>query len=412
MGVTILVCSCGRRLRVAGMAPGKTGRCPACRGLIRVPDAPVPPLEEDEWNWQGEYGLGEVAPALGDRPAGTMNPCPDDPEAEGTPSRASSPAAASEDDEWNWQGSGYELDQVASAPPPPETPSPEGIARHAARLIPPTPAPAPRPGPWWPPDFLYPLRAAEGIAMAAALGTVAWVMGTLVPEYCLALIADGEKLGTPTMGQLVSLITALPVLLMIPPVAIYWLQYLARVLVASAEGEARPPRPPDRNFDGLLDGLGRWLIWAVLGAGVALLPLAAYGSAASAGASWNPRIAAGLGLLGLPYALMALLMAFLHDDALAANPVAVLFALGRLGPSFLGLSLTIAATLGLAGGAFAAAFSLRNQHFSLYVTACLACWLLTVWSSIVAMRTMGAYYHPRRARLGWRRERPRWGASR
>lgn len=412
MSAVTLICSCGRRLKTTGMTPGKRGRCPVCGSLIRVPDAPTPTVaaEEDEWNWRGEYELGEVAPALGDPPAGTADRGGEDPFEDVMRPQPGPPVTSMEDDEWSWRGPGYGLGAEEPAPPAPEPRVEERPAESAVKRV--AEVPAPRPGSWWPPNVLYPLRGAEGIAMVAAFGVVLWVMGTLVPEYCRALMADGEKLGAPAMGRLVSLVTALPVLLLLPPVVIYGLQYLARVLVASAEGEARPPRPPDRNFDGLLDGLGRWLIWAFLGAGVALLPLAAYGSGMMGGAPWNPKAAAVLAALGLPYALMALMLTFLHDDTLAANPVAVLANLGRLGLPFLAVSLTVAATLGLVGASFAAVSSLRERQFYAYVVGCLACWMLAAWASIVAMRTVGAYYYPRRGRLGWRRERPRWGASR
>jgi hypothetical protein len=243
--------------------------------------------------------------------------------------------------------------------------------------------------------------------MVAAIGGVAWVMGTLGLEYCLAILADGEQMGVPSMGRLIALISSLPFLILSPPAFVYGVQYLARVLEASSEGEPLPPRPPDRSADGLLDGIGSWLLWIVLGAGVGLLPLAAY--RAALGESWSPGVAAVLGLFGLPYALMALLMAFLHDDDLAARPWTVLGTIARLGPSFLGLSLTVAGLFALIGIAFAAALALRDRAFWLYIPASLACWLLAAWLSIVAMHTLGSYYAPRKSRLRWRRKRHRWG---
>jgi hypothetical protein len=246
--------------------------------------------------------------------------------------------------------------------------------------------------------------------MVVALGTAFWVMATLVPEYCLALQADAEMLGTPSMGRLIAVISGLPTLILFPMALGYWLQYLGRVLAAGSEGETRPPRPPDRNRDGLLDGLGTWLLWLVLGGAAGLLPLAAYWAAASGDASWDPRVAVVLGLLGLPYALMALLLTFLDEDPLAARPGAVLGAITRVGPSFLGLCLSTAATLGIALGAFAAAWPLRAGHFRLFVLASLACWLVAAWASIVAMHGLGSYYGLRKDRLKSRQERPRRGA--
>jgi len=346
-----------------------------------------------------------------------IGPRPDEPEVSDEPGP---PAEAAEaiNGEWGWQGT-YELDAEPPAPTSASVQTPEE-SRGTVEDAEPRPPLAPRSrnadrepegaepqrlDPWWPPRLLYPARGVEGLAMVAAIGVAAWVMGTLVPEYCLAILADGELLGTPSMGRLIALISALPVLMLSPLVIIYDAQYLARVLAASSEGELLPPRPPDRNADGLLDGLASWLLWIVLGAGVGLLPLAAY--LLAMGGSWNPRVAAAIGLAGFPYALMALMMTFLHDDALAARPGAVLGAIARLSPSFLGLSLTVAALFALVGVAFAAALALRDRAFWVYIPASLACWLLAVWLPIVAMHTLGSYHAPRKARLKWRRERPR-----
>ena len=224
-------------------------------------------------------------------------------------------------------------------------------------------------------------------------------MATLVPEYCLTLLADGEKLDASSMGRFIAVVSAMPVAFLGPLALIYWLRYLAVVLVASAEGEPDPPRPPDRNFDGFLTEFLPWMIWLVVGLGVGFLPLAAYAAAISRGAPWNPAVAIGLGLGGMPYALMALLMVFLHDDARAAKPWAIIAAIAKIGPPFLLLCLTIAFEIGLVLGSFAAAFLLRAGHFRLYIPASLACWFLAAWLSIAAMHTLGAFYAVRRGSL-------------
>src|SRR5437764_911505 len=71
MGVTILVCPCGLKLKAAGMVPGKSGRCPRCSRLLRLPEGESPrragPGVEDEWDWEGTYDL-EAPPAPPDEP--------------------------------------------------------------------------------------------------------------------------------------------------------------------------------------------------------------------------------------------------------------------------------------------------------------------------------------------------------
>lgn len=439
MSVTILVCPCGRRLKVAGLAPGKSGRCPSCGALIRVPEpdaAPPPPTavaeDEDEWNWQGTYDLGQALKPPSRRPKGEPDPVPSpwnerwpedldpaDPEAEAEADAPVIPPDSSDlfEDEWNWQGTAYNLGAKPAPTPPPsldETPP-------SAEAEGPAPAPigwtkagetrsnsTPPPDPWWPPLLFYPLRGAEGVAMVITLGLAFWVMATLVPEYCLTIQANAEFWGAGLMGTLISLITGLPTLIFFPMVLIYWLQYLGRVLTVSFEGETLPPRPPDRNFEGLFDGLASWLLWGLLGLGVGLLPMAAYAALAESHLPWNPGVAVILGLFGFTYAQMALLIIFLHNDPLEANPVGILRALGRLAPSYLGFCLTTGTILGTVAASFFGAWLLRSQAFWLYIGACLGCWMLMAWTTITTMHTLGCYYEahsqPTRSRS---RPRPR-----
>ena len=97
-----------------------------------------------------------------------------------------------------------------------------------------------------------------------------------------------------------------------------------------------PPRTPDRNFDGFLNGLSPWFIWLILGLGLGLLPGDCggppHGIDPDGGMPW---LAVVLAAAGLPYILAALMLSFLHDDALAAMPWGVLLGLVRLGPAFL-----------------------------------------------------------------------------
>ena len=366
--MTTLTCPCGSRLNVRGMAPGRSGRCPRCGESVRVPgtaSAPAPTIE-DEWDWEGTYDLTDPPPA--------------------PPLPADAPASPS---------TSFDLPDVAAPPPrAPAGPTPAAVARREP----------PRGEPWFPPPLLFPARGLEGPMMAGSLGAAFWVMGTLAPEYCLALVADGEKIGASSMGHLVSLITAMPVLFLSPVVLVYWLQYLGRVLVNGSIGETTPPRPPDRDVDGLLGGLGSWLAWLVLGLGVGTIPL---GVGLAAGTA-NAPILVALGLLGFPYALMALLLSFLHDEDLAARPWRVVAALARVAPSFLGLCLAMAALLAMTAVPFILAFAFRPRHFWAYIPAALPCWVLLAWAAIVAMHTLGAYHHAHSRRLRWRRPAAWW----
>jgi hypothetical protein len=47
----------------------------------------------------------------------------------------------------------------------------------------------------------------------------------------------------------------------------------------------------------------------------------------------------------------------------------------------------------------------------LYLLACVGCWTIAIWISIVVMRVLGNQYHRHRQVLRWNRERPRWGVA-
>ncbi len=183
-------------------------------------------------------------------------------------------------------------------------------------------------------SMLYPLRGAETLAMVAVMGVTFWGFATLVPEYCLGVWADASALGTPSMGMLVILISAIPALLLLPLIIIYMLQYLGRVLVSSAMGDTAPPRMPDRNFDGLFSGLYPWLTWVIFGGLISLFPLVLFAFLEDQPILEKPLLIVGLMMLGLPYAMTSLMMSFLHDRPLAAAPPEVIYAWLRHGRSF------------------------------------------------------------------------------
>jgi len=370
MSESILVCDCGLRVRAPGATPGRMGRCPKCGGALRVPD----------WPFQEE-----ARPKRAD----------DSPE------------------------TGYLLQppKEASVHEPSRSRRVDDSPRHVAPLggknalamadgLLPT---LDRPEASWFASVLYPLRGAESLGLIAGLSAIFWIFLIVVPEYCLTLMGDADMMGTPTMGKLIALISILPVAFLLPFAILYWLQYLGRVLVASAMGETIPPRSPDRNFDGFFHGLSSWLIWLVLGGLVGLLPVLLYFLSLNKAADGNVLLGLGLVLLGLPYMLMALMMTFLHDDAMAAKPWGVMGAMFRLGGSFGLLCLFIASALALGVGAFLIALLLRADHFLVYLVLCLGCVVALVWISIVVMRILGTYYDSHKESLLWHHERPRLG---
>jgi hypothetical protein len=262
----------------------------------------------------------------------------------------------------------------------------------------------------WLTSFLHPLRAAESLAVIAAIGVLAWVFTVLAPEYCLQVMADTESMGASLLGQLFVWIAVLPIVFVGPLLLSYWLQYLGRVLVSSAMGECAPPRTPDRNFDGFFNGLSPWFVWLILGLGVGLAP-ALWWTFAGGRSAESVSLSILFAGAALPYILAALMLSFLHDDAMAAMPWGVLIGLVRLGLPFLLLSGLIAIALGGVAMCFALAVLLRARVFWPYVLLALPCWLVFLWVQIAAMRLLGVFYYLRKDSLRWNHEHPRWGVA-
>src|SRR5262249_52806637 len=146
----------------------------------------------------------------------------------------------------------------------------------------------------------------------------------------------------------IALVSILPVLILSPLAVAYWLQYLGRVLVSSAIGETKPPRSPDRNFDGCFSGISPWFIWLVLGVGVGCSPVIYYALSLESVTDASVTLISSLVVLGLPYTLIALMLAFLHDDALAPKPWTCIASIVRVGGSYLLLCLFVLAACAVA----------------------------------------------------------------
>jgi hypothetical protein len=260
-------------------------------------------------------------------------------------------------------------------------------------------------------SLLYPLRGAEALAMAAAMGAIFWGFTILVPEYCLTVWSDANALGVSSMGMLVILISAIPALLLLPILLFYTLQYLGRVLMTSAKGDTVPPRTPDRNFEGVFHGLSPWLAWLVLGGTVGVLPLALFFLLGGQGVPGRPLWTACLIMFGLLYAQVALMRSFFCDHPLAAAPPGVLWTLMRHGGSLFPALVRVSAILGLLGLALIPLLALRLSFFWLYLLVALGWWVQAMWTAEVAMRMLGLHYFHHKDSLKWQSQHPRWGVS-
>lgn len=237
------------------------------------------------------------------------------------------------------------------------------------------------------------------MGIMAILTVGIWFIGSSAPEYCLSLIATADSMGRGLLGILISLITAIPLLVAVPFLLYYWLAYLGRVLESGARGETVHPRSPDRNFDGFLSALTPWLIWLFWGFGVGFAPavsILAFAQPRTPASLWT---AAGLGLLGYGYALMALIQAHAKGDVGALSPLRIAGAMFRLAVPFAGRWAAIFVLNFAVLAAFFLTVLLRDNHFGIYLLARFGCCAALSWASIASMRILGTFAYHHRAGL-------------
>lgn len=344
--VPILVCSCGMRLKAPGAVPGRVGKCPACGGILRVPDG-------------GQTGTGPRADA------------PRDP--------------------------------LPSAPPQgPSTFSvrrtrPKSRADRQRGLRVPTALET-----RYRQSLLYPLWGETGIALLILLPPLLWI--TSIPLVSGVYAATSGNFPS----RMASALILLPTALVLFPAAGYSLLYLGRVLVSSAVGEIDHPRWPEWDPVDMARGFGRW-IWALL-AGVVIggLPATAYWMYCGDVDPIDALILTELVALGNVYAQIALLASILHDDPLGAHPVTVARALWRLRWRAVPPALVSGAFLVSAYAALVAVLEIPTP--ALAALAYWVFWIYLLYGGMVVLRILGLFYHRHARLLGWFRDRPRWGA--
>jgi hypothetical protein len=97
----------------------------------------------------------------------------------------------------------------------------------------------------------------------------------------------------------------------------------------------------------------------------------------------------------LLYSQVALLLTFLHDRPLAANPLRVIGTILKHGGSLLSALSKTSVIVGLGAADFVLILPLRAGYFWLYLLLALGCWGLAIWAALVTMRVLGlyGYYH-------------------
>lgn len=363
---TILVCSCGKRLKAAGAVPGRVGRCPACGGLLRVAEAgketpfPEPVTSPRRPDPSPPSGSDEMPAGYGVLP-GTMVPP--------TFSAAPPPPRA------GGIGSGPERPMGLVKPPA----EPERRLRESLRY------------PLWDGPGLFVLVVMPPVLAAMALG----VFGVVVP-----MVAEGGVM--LLAGAIVS-----PILIGCAAVLGSLCQVLGQILLSSAWGEVLHPRWPRTDFTGKLATLGLWLGATLVGWVVGGLPALLYWIRCGDLDLLDRILIAELVAFGASYAQMALVAVLMHEDLRAANPLTVLRAIRAIGWPYARPCLLAGAFVLLTWAAAAAA--IRLPHPALQFLGVWAACTLALYEAMVLLRVLGLCYHRHAQRIGWFPERPRWG---
>jgi hypothetical protein len=190
----------------------------------------------------------------------------------------------------------------------------------------------------------------------------------------------------------------------------YLFLFLGQVLVESALGEDDHPRWPEWDRFRIIEGLGR-LVWAALiGLAVGAGPIVLYREYCGPIDPVDLFVLAGLALVAVGYAQMAMVAALVHQSLLAANPITVVRAIVRLGRAYL-LPCAVSGVVLMLVGALWFSVLFRSPSIGLAALGLWAFWVLSLYGAMVALRVLGLTYYRHAERLGWFDNRPYWAAS-
>ena len=387
--VPTLVCTCGNVMKAPGAKPGRLGKCPKCGAMIRVQAAP----ESAGAGAERRVRVGE-----GKSPQARPDPKPSDQKPKESTRRHSTPMqptaggygiSSEEISEEAFQRSGISEDSAAyGVEARPIRPPDIGPVKAPVKLETPFSA-----------SLSYPLWSWSSIGLLVFLPPI------LIFTTSPLILLMGIFLGSSPF-VLPAYVSMLPIVFFLFVIVGYLCVYLGDILLATATGDVIPPRPPNFDVD-IFRALGRWF-WAIVAGGVVGGAPAVVYWLNCGEVDWVDRlIFVNLSVIGVAYAQLALLAALLHDDPLAANPVTVLKAMIRLGPSYIKVCLLTMSALGLVGGGLALMGLVENGAIR-FVLSWLF-WVFTVYTAMVVFRRLGLYCNRQKLIQTWFADRPRWG---
>lgn len=349
---TILVCSCGKRLKAPGASPGRVGRCPSCGGTLRAPGVEAP------------------------------SPRPE-------------PAAADDDVLPTRVGTKVRKPKIAAGPV-----GREGLVR-----------PPKTPGTSLAANILYPIWDGNGLAMILFVSPPLWISSMLslglIPNYVIKPDRDTREGLAMVMGALTLIF---PMLLIMTAMIGYLCTFLGNVIRQSAFGDLHHPRVPAWQTGTIVYNLMHWGCATFAGWVVVCPLLMLLTSVRGPVGLEDTWIVAILAAPGVIYASVALVAILLFDSLVAANPATVLRVLAKGGASSLKLAVAMPIAVGVTAEVGALLFRLADKGLLLLLGGVWLYWVAVLYEAMVIARMLGVYYHAHAQKIGWFKERPQWGA--
>jgi len=255
--------------------------------------------------------------------------------------------------------------------------------------------------------LFYPLKDGPGLGLLVFLPPMLWVLS--LPVFDVIAVLQPLTKSDWALGLLIVPIMV-PMLFSFAMTFGYALLFLGHILVSSALGENDHPRWPEWHPFDISEGICRWFWAGVFGIAFAGAPATLFWLHCGDVDWFDWIIFVELLMIGVGYAQMALAAALLHDNILAANPITVVMAIGRIGWDYMRPCLVASIALALAG---LSVWSLLYKVPTMWAEglALWAFWVFLFYEAMVVVRMMGLTYHAHSLDLHWFRRRPRWATS-
>ena len=189
----------------------------------------------------------------------------------------------------------------------------------------------------------YPLRDGPGLGLLVFFPPILWMLTLPIFD----IIAVLEPLKKDWELGLMVVPVMIPVGFSFSMTFGYALLFLGHILVSSALGENDHPGWPEWHPADIAEGICRWLWAALFGVAIGGGPIALYWMHCGDVDWFDWIIIAELAMLGAGYGQMALAASLLHENIIAANPVAIFAAIQRIGWDYVWPCLMAAIALGV-----------------------------------------------------------------